>query len=241
MNIASLLKQSTLLVKTGISFLLLTAFMSASMADIIFYFYINDPNHGKAKAELHLKNNYIFGSEITARNLIKLKFRSSSQHFTIYPKETGHIYAALEINGKLANTSGNFQFYLDAVNDKFFGTRTDGTWRAGNGVGEGNLGRWALRKAGCKHICLTQDNFHKAASRGDVAYVKQCLKSGIHVNRKEGNGWTALHSAASKGRINIARTLLSHGANRSIKDKSGRTAYDHAVRAKRYNMIAILK
>ncbi len=230
-----------IIIKTSLIFLLLSAFTSISMADIIFDFNGNHPVYGKAKAELHLKNNYIFGSDITARNLIKLNFRSSVQHFTIYPKETGHIYAALEINGKLSNTAGNFQFYIDAVNDKFFGSRTDGTWRAGNSMSEGNLGRWKLRTTNFKHICLTQDNFHKAASRGDVAYVEQCLRSGIDVNRKEGNGWTALHSAASKGRINVARTLLRYGANRSIKDKSGRTAYDHAVRAKRYNMMAILK
>lgn len=209
-------------------------------ADIIFDFYGNHAIHGKAKAELHLKDSYKFSSEITAKNLKKLTFTSSAHKFTIYPKEILSIYAALNLNGKITNNAGNFQFYIDASSNKFFGTRKDGTWRSKSDKNDGNLGRWALRTKGFKRVCLSHDNFHKAAARGDRSYITQCLKSGVPVNTKEGNGWTALHSAVNKGQINTVRLLLKRGAKKTIKDKFGRTARDYAVRGKKYNMISVL-
>ncbi len=209
-------------------------------ADIIFDFYGNHAIHGKAKAELHLKDSYRFGSEITAKNLNKLTFTSSAHQFTIHPKEILSIYAALHLNGRIANNAGNFQFYIDAKNNKFFGARKDGTWRSKSDKNDGNLGRWILRTKGFKRICLRNDNFHKAAARGDRSYISQCLKSGVTVNTKEGNGWTALHSAVNQGQINTVRLLIKHGAKKTIKDKFGRTARDYAVRGKQYNMISVL-
>ena len=214
--------------------------MPSAKADIIFDFYGNHALYGKAKAELRLKDSYKFGSQITANTLKKLTFTSSKHKFTIYPKEVLSIYAALGLNGKITNSAGNYQFYIDAKNNKFFGARKDGTWRARSDINEGNLGRWVLRTKGFKQVCLDHDNFHKAAARGELAYVNQCLKSGVAVNSKEGNGWTALHSAASKGQISVVRSLLKHGAKQTIKDKFGRTARDYAVRAKQYNTVAVL-
>lgn len=233
-------KHYNLLFKTSMTLLLLSAFSMPLKADIVFDFYGNHAINGKSRAVLRLKNSYLFTSDITANNMVKLKFYSASQQFTIYPREISTIYASLDIDGKVMNSPGNFQFYLRAANNKFFGTRRDGTWRAENDQEEGNSGRWVLRLQGFKHVCLSRDNFHKAAGRGDLDYLNECLRAGIHVDRKEGNGWTALHSAASKGNINIVKSLLRHRANRFIKDNSGRTPRDHAVRAKNYDMIAIL-
>lgn len=210
-------------------------------AAIIFDFQGNHPVHGRTTASLYLKNNYIFGSAISAHHMIKLEVRSSGFQYTIHPKETEHLYLAMNIDGSLTNKAGNFQFYMDTPGDKFFGTRTDGTWRANYDMNEGNLGRWRLRTNGFKSVCLANDNFHKAAGRGDTAYVRQCLRSGVPANRKEGNGWTALHSAASKGHVQVVRALLQSRASARIKDNSGRTALDHAKLQKRYNVIAILK
>ena len=221
--------------------LLLSSALAVSVnADIIFDFNGNHAIHGKAKAELRLTDNYKFGSEITAKNLKKLTFTSSAHKFTIYPKEILSIYAALNLNGEIANNAGNFQFYIDASSNKFFGTRKDGTWRSNSDKNDGNLGRWVLRTKGFKRVCLNHDNFHKAAARGDRSYIAQCLKSGVPVNTKEGNGWTALHSAVNNGQINTVRLLLKHGAKKTIKDKFGRTARDYAVRGKKYNMISVL-
>ena len=237
---SALLKSYSFFLKASLLTITLFSLISSPLyADIIFDFYGNHPVHGKVKAELHLKNNYQFGSDITAFSLIKLKFTSTADNFTIYPAETDSIYAALNIDGSLANSTGNFQFYLPTNTQEFFGTRTDGTWQA-NSDTDGNLGKWRLRTKGFKNVCISNDNFYKAASKGDVAYVNQCLKSGISVHKKEGNGWTALHSAAFNGRINIARILLKHGAKKNIKDKSGQTARDYAVSKKLYNMVAIL-
>lgn len=230
----------TLLTKVSLALLLFSASVSPLKADIVFNFVGNHAIHGKARAELRLKDNYRFGSEITARNLIKFRFTSSAYKFSIYPKEILSIYAGLKINGRLANSAGNYQFYINAKNNKYFAVRTNGTWRAKSDPNEGNLGRWRLRTKGFKRICLRHDRFHKAAGRGDLAYVNQCLRSGVSINTKEGNGWTALHSAASNGRIRVARALLRRGARKSIKDIFGRTARDYARRAKKYDMVSIL-
>lgn len=234
-----MLKQYNVLFKVSVVLLLLSLFAMPLKADIIFDFQGNHPTSGKSKAVLQLKNSYIFGTEITTKDFVKLRFDSRSQHFTLYPKEIIYLYAGLNIDGKLSTTSGNFQFYFDATYDRFFGLRTEGTWRAGNYEKEGHLGRWVLRKQGFKQVCLSRDNFHKAASRGDLAYVNQCLEVGMDINRQEGNGWTALHSAVSKGHMNVVKRLLKQGA-KLIKDKSGRTPLDYAVRAKKYNMMSVL-
>lgn len=239
-KLATVIFTATSLSKLSVALLFSSLLAVSASADIIFDFYGNHAIHGKAKAELYLKDDYQFGSEITAKNLSKLTFTSSAHKFTIYPKEILSIYAALHLNGKIANNAGNFQFYIDAKNNKFFGTRKDGTWRSKSDKNDGNLGQWILRSKGFKRICLNHDNFHKAAARGDRSYISQCLKSGVPVNTKEGNGWTALHSAVNKGQINTVRLLLKHGAKKTIKDKFGRTARDYAVRGKKYNMISVL-
>lgn len=214
--------------------------ISSASAAIIFDFKGHHPIHGSTIASLYLKDHYIFGSDISAHDLIKLDVHSKAYHYTIHPKETTTLFLAMNIDGSLANYTGNFQFYMDATQNKFFGTRNDGTWRANYDMNEGSLGRWQLRTQGFKHVCLSNDNFHKAASRGDTAYIKQCLKVAMPVNRQEGNGWTALHSASSNGHVQVVRVLLQYGANLGIKDKSGRTALDQATLRKRYDVMALL-
>lgn len=220
--------------------LLTIASLHASAA-IVFDFQGSHPTDGKTTASLYLKNNYIFGSDISAHDMIKLEVNSKTHNYTIYPKQTTHLYLAMNIDGSLANNSGNFQFYVDTAHNLFFGTRTDGTWRANYDMTEGNLGRWTLRTQGFKDVCLSNDNFHKAASRGDTAYVQQCIAASMPINHQEGNGWTALHSAASNERVQVLRLLLKHGANPAIKDKTDRTALDQATLRKKYNAMAILK
>lgn len=61
--------------------------------------------------------------------------------------------------------------------------------------------------------CVLSDAIHKAAHRGDRAFVEQCLKEGVDVNIKERNGWTPLHSASFGGQISIIKLLLDNKAN----------------------------
>ncbi len=222
---------------------ILSFFLSLSLplkADIIFDFAGNHAMYGKATAELRLKDSYQFGEDITANDLVSFKFKSKKHNFTIEPKETLTIYAALNATGKLTHTAGNYQFYLDAANNKFFGMRKDGTWRVRSDSYEGNLGHWTLRKQGFKQVCLDHDNFHKAASRGDIDYIKQCVEAGVDVNTREGNGWTALHSAAFNGRINTIRALKKLGIKKNKKDIFGHTAKDYAIKNKQYDAAAVI-
>jgi len=212
-----------------------------ALADIVFDFHGKHALHGDAKAVLHLKDSYLFGNDLSAKDLISLSFTSSAHTFTVLPEDILTLYAALNIDGTLADKAGNFQFYLDAKDHKFLGIRTDGTWRATDDMDEGVLGEWSVRLQGFDRVCLSHDNFYKAAARGDVPYVQTCLQAGVPPNTQEGNGWTTLHSAAKHGKVEIIRLLLKHGANANVKDAQGRTALDQAVLANQHDAVAVLK
>lgn len=219
----------------------MTLSSTLAQAEITYHFSGQHALYGKANAILKLKDNYQFGQEITPNNFISLSFNSAKYRFTILPQHILTLYAALNIDGTLANQAGNFQFYLDASQDRFLGTRLDGTWRASSDMNEGVLGKWQLSTQGLANTCRSTNNYHKAAARGDIAYVNMCLKAGVPVNLLEGNGWTALHSAARNGSVPVVRLLLQKGANKTIKDKTGRTAADQARLAKHYDVLQLLK
>jgi hypothetical protein len=89
--------------------------------------------------------------------------------------------------------------------------------------------------------CRSNDSFHKAAAKNDLAYLNVCLSAGFPVNTQEGNGWTALHSAAKAGSTGAIQLLLKHNADPSIRDVNGRTAYDQAELMNHYDAMALLK
>lgn len=209
-------------------------------ADIVFDFHGNHVLYGKAQAELHLKDNYTFGSKITPNNFILLKFSSSVGRFTIHQKEILTIFAGLDITGELTQFTGDYQFYLDATGSKFLSVRRDGTWKFDYDKIGGTYGKWSLRKKGFRNVCLKQDNFQNAVIRGDMPYVKQCIESGYPINYKTAKGWTGLHTALHHGKLNIVKYLLKHGAKSTIKDELGHTPLDYATQAKKYDMIAVL-
>ena len=157
-------------------------------AAIVFDFVGNHPVDGKTTATFYVNDQYRFGERISAQDFIRLDVRSKKHSFSIHPQETTGLFIAMNVDGSLALTTGNFQFYMDTATDKFFGTRTDGTWRAKYGMYDGNLGKWRLRTDNFRGVCLAYDNFLKAASRGDLAYVEQCLKVKTPINRQDGNG-----------------------------------------------------
>lgn len=230
----------SVLFKSIALFLSFAALALPVKADIVFNFVGNHALYGKATAELRLKDSYQFGKDITANDFISLTFKSKKHNFTIHPKEILTLYAALDANGKSTHQAGNYQFYVDAAKNKFFGVRNNGTWRVRSDDHDGTLGKWTLSKQGLKAVCLDHDNFHKAASRGDVEFINQCLKAGVDVNTQEGNGWTALHSAAFNGRINVIRGLLKQGADKKVKDNFGHTAKEAAVKNKQYDAAAVI-
>ncbi|MCK5726901.1 MAG: ankyrin repeat domain-containing protein [Thiotrichaceae bacterium] len=76
--------------------------------------------------------------------------------------------------------------------------------------------------------CRQNDAFHKAASQGNIGFVRRCLNLGFNINRREHNQWTALHSAARNGRLHIVKLLVNRGAAINPKDTYQRTPLDQA-------------
>lgn len=89
--------------------------------------------------------------------------------------------------------------------------------------------------------CADNDHIHKAAARGKLDYVRDCLEAKVSPNLKEGNGWTPLHSAARKGHLNIVKLLLRNGASVNVKDVTGRTPLDQALIGGHQQIINYLK
>ena len=70
----------------------------------------------------------------------------------------------------------------------------------------------------------------KAAARGQVAQVSQCIELGTDINIIEGQGWTALHAAAFNGHKDVARKLFATGnAKLETKDNNNSTPLYVAV------------
>ncbi|KAL4588220.1 hypothetical protein LXL04_001102 [Taraxacum kok-saghyz] len=73
------------------------------------------------------------------------------------------------------------------------------------------------------------DVLHRAARKGDVDAMKNCLAEGAKVNGRDQNGWTPLHRTAFKGCVEGVKVLLNHGARVDMVDGSGYTPLHRAV------------
>jgi ankyrin repeat protein len=68
-----------------------------------------------------------------------------------------------------------------------------------------------------------------ASERGYLEIVQALLgREGTDVNKRGGNGDTALHKAAMKGHIKVARALLQAGANARKSNEDGQTPLHYA-------------
>lgn len=67
-------------------------------------------------------------------------------------------------------------------------------------------------------------DFLLAASKGDLARLRQYLGTGGDVNARDNEGRTALMSACSGDHIDIVEFLLAKGASPNLKDQDGDTA-----------------
>ena len=89
--------------------------------------------------------------------------------------------------------------------------------------------------------CRSNDSFHKAVAKNDLANLNVCLSAGFPVNTQEGNGWTALHAAAKAGSTGAIQLLLRNNADPSVRDVNGRTAYEQAELMGHHDAMALLK
>ena len=73
------------------------------------------------------------------------------------------------------------------------------------------VGCWNRETPVSSFYCDDHD-FLSAAGRGDLAYVKRCVRGGKSVNTRR---WatTALHSAASEGHLEVVKYLVEQGAD----------------------------
>ena len=88
------------------------------------------------------------------------------------------------------------------------------------------------------------EDFIKAAKRGDLSEVKRLLTMGSDVNATDKDGTTALMLAAEASEENcraIVEVLLAHGANVNAKDKNGQTALSLASKAGPKKVVELLR
>ena len=71
--------------------------------------------------------------------------------------------------------------------------------------------------------CGGSVDINKAATKGDIAAIKQYLNAGNDVDARNESEWTVLMYAANNGRKEIAELLIAKGADVNIKDESGHT------------------
>ena len=70
---------------------------------------------------------------------------------------------------------------------------------------------------------------HEASRCGHICAVKQLIKFGANVNKKNGkSGRTALHLASAADHITVVQVLLLEGAKRDIKDNEGKVPFEVA-------------
>jgi len=81
---------------------------------------------------------------------------------------------------------------------------------------------------------------YDAAERGDVAGLREMLKSGADPNSRNQIGETTLNVAVEKGSAEIIKLLLNQGADVNAKGFFGYTALHNAVKARRSDIVHIL-
>ncbi len=73
-------------------------------------------------------------------------------------------------------------------------------------------------------IAGVNEDFIKAAQKGDLPAVKSFIVNGANVDKKDEYGQTALMAASQAGQIEIVQALIANGANVDKKDDYGQTA-----------------
>lgn len=63
-----------------------------------------------------------------------------------------------------------------------------------------------------------------------MSAANRLLSSGVAVNARNKEGWTALILAAQRNLSDVAHTLITRGADMNARDKQGQTALMHAAR-----------
>lgn len=69
----------------------------------------------------------------------------------------------------------------------------------------------------------------RSLEKGDVSTANRLLASGVAVDARTKQGWTALILAAQRNLPDVAHTLITRGADVNARDKQGRTALMHAA------------
>jgi len=80
----------------------------------------------------------------------------------------------------------------------------------------------------------------KAAKSGNEQLVKKMLKTGLNINVKDANGWTALHMASFGGHTDMAKFLIKKGIKVDAKDVDDWTALLVASANNRINVARLL-
>jgi ankyrin repeat protein len=81
----------------------------------------------------------------------------------------------------------------------------------------------------------------KAVKDGDMATVKEMIKSGVDINQQDDNGWTPLNWAAGNGDIDTVKLLVENGADVFKVGRDQRTPYMIALAASRVEVVKFLR
>ncbi|KAK2801417.1 hypothetical protein FQN51_005311 [Onygenales sp. PD_10] len=72
-------------------------------------------------------------------------------------------------------------------------------------------------------------HFFNAVQEDNLSKVEFLLDRGVHIERKDQTGQTALHKAVQHKRLKTIRNLIMHGANVDTRDRDGKTPLRFAV------------
>ena len=67
-------------------------------------------------------------------------------------------------------------------------------------------------------VSVGAKRLRSAAANDDVEAAQNELKNGIHVDARDGNGFTALHKATETRATNVVQILLAASADANVKD-----------------------
>jgi len=89
------------------------------------------------------------------------------------------------------------------------------------GVGGTNKAR------NCARVCRPAE-IHDAAKEGRVNDVRELIESGVDVDQRDGEGWTALMWGSRVGDLEVVKLLHGNGADLMAKNDKGSTSLHHA-------------